>query len=364
MLIRTFLWFFLLTASAHAATNIVATLSDDVSLNHGAFQATIWDGTTLTNETNNFTRSGSLTTLTYTLMAANRDATFNYDENIALNLTIADSSGNYMDYTLGTINWTVEAAPVDPVTEIFGDGPSGDRGNWTEKVWDGTSGIWGTFEDNFNAANVEYGTTGSFDGGKVTQLFQPGAIAMYPVTISGNSVIEFQMKVFGDAQSGTTPIDITFGTGANQIALSGKESTFVKLLAINGDSRFGYMDPATGERQTLTRPAGKPLTDNAWHNVRIEVGAVEGADWTIKIDEGALWTYTSTVQGDPAGFFWFGSDDGSVRIDGLVINGIEQPPIVPETPVPKGNMSATGSQVRKSDRWTMSGPKSGRIRFT
>ena len=362
MLIKALLFFFALVATAHAGQNIVVTLSDDVSLNHGAFQATIWDGTTLTNETNNFTRSGSLTTLTYTLMAANRDATFNYDEDIALNLTIAHSSGNYMDYAVGVIDWMVEAAPLDPVSDIFGQGPSGDRGNWTEKVWNGTSGIWNTFDDTLEVGNVEYGTTGAFTGGNAGTLFQPGAIAMYPVTISGNNVIEFKLKVFGDA-SGATYLDVTFGTGANNIALDGKRSTFFMLNAQTNENRIGYMDEATGERQTQLNPSGRGIINNLWHNVRIEVGAAEGDPWTIKVDEGALFTYTGTVYGDPAGFFWFGSNNDSVRIDGVTINGIEVPPVEPETPVKKGTLSATNSQVRKSDRWVMSGPKTGRMKF-
>lgn len=362
---------FLLTAfllifslKAEAATNIVATLSDDVSLNYSTFAATIWDGTTLTNETSNFTKSGNATVTTYTLMAANRTATFDYDETISLNLTIADSTGNYINYASGATQWTVESSPLDPVSDVFSTGSSGDRNNWTEKVWDGSVGIWNTYEDNLDATNVEYGTSGTFTGGNDSTSYQPGAIAIYPVTISGNSVITCRIKAFGDVSSGTTPIDMTFITGASNIGLNLKESTFIRLNAIPGATRFGYYD-TDGVRQTQTQPGGKSLTDNQWHRLEINIGTNEGDPWVIKIDDVTF--FTGDTQGSPDGYFAFGSDNDSVRIDGIEIQGggtTETPPIEP-SPIPvKGRISMTNSQVRKSDRVTFSGKKSGRIRFT
>lgn len=353
MLIRALFFLLLFSSQVYAATHIVAEFSDSGDgVDTTTFGCTIFDGTTTTNETANFTRSGNI----WTLMAANRTATFNYDESISVNLTLEDLNNNVNNWE---ISYTVESAPVTPATDQFADGASGNRTNWTEKAWNGTDVI-DTYVDPLDPLNVVYGTQGTFTGGNVSTVYQPGVIAMYPLTISGNSFVEVRYRIDGSVANN---LDITFGTGANNIALNGKKSTFIKFLSTPNNSRYGYMDPTTGERMTVVSgipSTPNPIPDNNWHVVRIEIGAAEGSPWVVKVD-GALF-YTGTVQGSPEGFFWFGSDNDKVMIDGPegLTEGSNPPPIDPGVQTSKKRMTLSGPN---SGRINISGVKTGRIEF-
>lgn len=330
------------TVNIPTTTDIVGTFTDTTGV--GTVTMTIYDGTSLVNESSNLTQSGG----TFTLMHGNRASSFDSGESISMSLTVSDTAAS-PNQTNQVINYTVVENQA-PAQTVFSGGLIGDRDNWTEKLWNG-SDIFGVFTDGISPTNYEYGTQGSFVRGS---LFQPGAIAMYEVTQSGNSVIDFRYKGLGDVVN--TAVDMTVGFAANSITLGTKTSYFIRLNSLQGSTFAGYYD-TTGERQTVDFVIEKSIPDNLWHDGKFEIGS-NGGTWKFYKD-GNLY-YTGPITSDPSGYFWFGSDNDSVRIDGIIING-QEVPISPSVLKPYKYIPLT--RTRSSDRITFGGSKSGRIKL-